>query len=178
MVLLRGAVRLVWQSAPTGALASIVLVVIQGVLPLASLYLMKLMVDAVATAVRSPHPDFHHVLWPVVGLGVVTLATALCSSSAALISETQGQAVADHVNSLIHAKSVAVDLDYYENPRYYDTLHRAQQEAPYRPMRIVNGLTHIGQSSLSLVALACCFRCTGPSPSFFWQPPSPVRSCA
>ena len=30
----------------------------------------------------------------------------------------------------------------------------AQQEAPYRPMRIVNGLTHIGQSGLSLVVLA------------------------
>ncbi|MEN9747968.1 MAG: hypothetical protein RLZZ603_660, partial [Actinomycetota bacterium] len=24
----------------------------------------------------------------------------------------------------------------YEDPRYHDTLYRAQQEAPYRPMRI------------------------------------------
>ena len=94
-----------------GALASLVLLVIQGVLPLASLYLMKLMVDAVATALRSPNPDFHRVFWPIVGLGGVTLATALCNSLATLISEAQGQAVSDHVNSLIHAKSVAVDLD-------------------------------------------------------------------
>jgi ATP-binding cassette, subfamily B, bacterial len=153
MLLLGGAVRLVWQSAPGGTLASLALLIVQGVLPLASLYLMKLMVDAVAAVVRSPNPDFHRVLWPIVGLGGVTLAGALCGSLAALVNEAQGQTVTDHVHSLIHAKSIAVDLAYYENPQYYDTLHRAQQEAPYRPMRIVNGLAHIGQSGLSLLAL-------------------------
>ncbi len=153
MLLLRRAVRLVWQSTPGGTLASLVLMVVQGLLPLASLYLTKLMVDAVAATLRSPNADFHSVLWAILGLAAVALATALCGSLTALVGEAQGQTVTDHVHSLIHAKSIAVDLSYYENPQYYDTLHRAQQEAPYRPMRIVNGLAHIGQSSLSLLAL-------------------------
>ena len=150
---LRRAVRLVWQSAPGWTLANLVLYVVQGVLPLASLYLTKLMVDAVTASLRSPTSHFSRVLWLILGLGGVALAGALCGSLAALVGEVQGQAVTDHVQSLIHAQSVGVDLAYYENAQYYDTLHRAQQEAPYRPAHIVNGLAQAGQSGLALLAL-------------------------
>ena len=46
-----------------------------------------------------------------------------------------------------------MDLAYYENPKFFDTLRRAQQEGPYRPTRIVNGLTRLGQNSISLAAM-------------------------
>ena len=46
-----------------------------------------------------------------------------------------------------------MDLAYYENPKFFDTLRRAQQEGPYRPTRIVNGLTRLGQNSISLIAM-------------------------
>jgi ATP-binding cassette subfamily B protein len=61
--------------------------------------------------------------------------------------------VTDHISDIIHAKSIEVDLEYYENSRYYDVLHRAQQEAPYRPTKIVNDLVSIGQSLISLAAV-------------------------
>ncbi|MBE3039895.1 MAG: ABC transporter ATP-binding protein, partial [Chloroflexi bacterium] len=51
------------------------------------------------------------------------------------------------------AQSIAVDLEYYEDPAYYDTLHRAQQEAPYRPTRIVNGLIQVAQNGISLLGI-------------------------
>src|SRR2546430_12730568 len=44
--------------------------------------------------------------------------------------------------------------DLYENPQYYDTLHRAQQEAPYRPIHIAKSLVSVFQHGLSLVAMA------------------------
>jgi ATP-binding cassette subfamily B protein len=62
--------------------------------------------------------------------------------------------VTDHVADVIHGKSVAVDLEYYEDPKYYDTLHRAQQEATYRPTSIMDSLMNLGQSGISLIALA------------------------
>ncbi|HHE73809.1 MAG TPA: ABC transporter ATP-binding protein, partial [Desulfobacteraceae bacterium] len=43
---------------------------------------------------------------------------------------------------------------YYENPQYFDTLHRAQQEGPFRPTHIVNGLAQFGQNGISLIAMA------------------------
>ena len=59
---LKRALSLVWQSAPGWTLVSGFLVVLQGTLPLASLYLMKLIVDSVTAGMTSlPDP---HVLVP------------------------------------------------------------------------------------------------------------------
>lgn len=153
LFLLRRAVRLVWQSAPGWTSANILLLVVQGVLPLAQLYLLKLIVDAVTAALQAPTRNIDNTLWLIVALGVVTLLSTLAASLAALVGEAQAQLVTDHVASLIHEKSVEVDLAYYENSQYYDTLHRAQQEAAYRPTHIVNGLMQVGQSGLALLAL-------------------------
>jgi ATP-binding cassette subfamily B protein len=57
------------------------------------------------------------------------------------------------MHALLQAKSVEVDLEYYENAQYQDTLHRAQQEAPYRPTAILNALLQFGQDAISLLAM-------------------------
>jgi ATP-binding cassette, subfamily B, bacterial len=150
---LRRALRLVWESARGWTLANILLLLIQAVLPLASLYLMKLLVDAVTLSLQAHSPAFKPILGLVLALGGVSLLSALVSSLSMLVTEVQGQAVTDYVQSIIHAKSVSVDLSYYENAQYYDTLHRAQQEAPYRPIRILNDLLQVAGSTVTLLAL-------------------------
>ena len=154
LLLLRRIMGLVWRSAPGATLLRLVLLVLQAVFPLLLLYLMKVMVDTVTASLNSPHKDFGHLLWLIVALGGVTLAGSVCGLLAAFVGEVQGLTVTDHVQSLLHVKSTAADLAHYENAQYYDAMHRAQQEAHYRPMRIVNGLTQVAQSGLALVALA------------------------
>ncbi|MBM3166612.1 MAG: ABC transporter ATP-binding protein [Chloroflexi bacterium] len=153
---LKRAVRLVWRSGPGWTMASLALLVVQGVLPLLSLYLMKLVVDAVTTGLATPDKGvaFRQVALLIGLMGAVTLVGALCRSLAGLVSEAQAQVVTDYISDILHAKSIEVDLEYYESSQYYDTLHRAQQEAPYRPTRIVNGLAQVGQSGISLLAMA------------------------
>ena len=48
------ALRFVWQSAKGWTIANGVLLVVQGMLPLLSLYLMKLVVDAVTAGLAAP----------------------------------------------------------------------------------------------------------------------------
>jgi ATP-binding cassette, subfamily B, bacterial len=144
---------LVWQSAPGWTLISAFLVVLQGILPLASLYLMKLIVDSVTTGLNSVNKQaaFENILFLIsLAAGVYFLIT-ICRSASNVVSEAQAALVSDHILDLLHAKSIEVDLEYYENPKYYDTLYRAQNDAPIRPTHIVNGLVQIGQSSISLV---------------------------
>ncbi|MBM4467492.1 MAG: ABC transporter ATP-binding protein [Chloroflexi bacterium] len=150
------ALRLVWQSAPGWTMASLALLVVQGALPLVSLYLTKLVVDAVTTALASPDKGaaFGQVALLIGFMGGVALVGALCRSIAGLVSEAQGQVVTDHVSDLLHAKSIEIDLEYYESAQYYDKLHRAQREAPFRPIRILNGLGQVAQSGISLLAMA------------------------
>jgi ATP-binding cassette subfamily B protein len=147
--------RLVWSIAPRWTLASIALAVVQGVLPLASLYMIQYIVDAVTAGVKAADKQaaFAHVAWLILIAGLIALASALARSVATLVTEAQGQIITDHISDLIHAKSIAVDLEYYENSKYYDVLHRAQQEAPYRPARIVNDLMLAGQSAITVVGV-------------------------
>ena len=150
------ALRLVWQSAPGWTVASLALLVVQGALPLVSLYLMKLTVDAVTAALEAPDKGaaFGQVALLIGVTGGVALVSALARSVAGLVSEAQGQVVTDQMSDILHAKSIEVDLEYYESAQYYDKLHRAQREAPFRPIRIVNGLVQVAQNGISLLAMA------------------------
>ncbi len=152
---LKRALSLVWQSAPGWTLVSAFLVLLQGILPLASLYLMKLIVDSVTAGINSVNREaaFENILFFIFLAAGVTLLTAMSRSVSGIVSEAQAALVSDHILDLLHAKSIEADLEYYENPKYYDTLHRAQNDAPFRPARIVNSLVQIGQSSLSLIAV-------------------------
>jgi ATP-binding cassette subfamily B protein len=150
------ALRLVWQNTRGWTIAGSALLFIQGVLPLVSLYLMKLMIDAVTDGITAPDKAvaFGRVALLIGLAGLAALLGVMCRSVSSLISEMQSHEITDRISDLLHTKSVEIDLAYYENPRYFDTLHRAQQEAPSRPTHIVNGLIQVGQNGLSLAAMA------------------------
>jgi ATP-binding cassette, subfamily B, bacterial len=92
------------------------------------------------------------LLW--IGLiGLVSLLGDGCSALSKLTQTVQTEAVSDRVHSLLHTKSIQVDLQYYENTDYYNTLHRAQEQATYRPQMVLASLLQVGQSGLSLLGI-------------------------
>jgi ATP-binding cassette subfamily B protein len=141
--------------APGWALAGAALTVIQGLLPLATVWLLKLIVDAITKGItEADHAAaFRHVALLIGLAAVVGLAAVIMRSLSSLTDQTLGRAVTDHVTDVIHAQSVAVDLEYYENAEYHDTMHRAQAEAPYRPAAIVASCAQVIQGGLSLLAV-------------------------
>ena len=150
------ALKLVWSVAPGWTAASVALTVLQGVLPVATVWLMKLIVDAVTEGITGPDHGtaFRHVALLIGLAAAVGLAAAIMRSLATMVDEALGRTVTDHVTDVIHAQSVLVDLEYYENARYHDALYRAQQEAPYRPTSIVRNLTSTGQALVTLISMA------------------------
>jgi ATP-binding cassette, subfamily B, bacterial len=151
----RRALSFVWESSPSLAVGSIIVRVIQGLLPLLVLYLTKLLIDAVTEGLKTPagESSMTHITTILGGLAGVAIASAILTVASSLISRIQSQVVTDHMHALLQAKSVEVDLEYYENAQYQDTLHRAQQEAPYRPTAILNALLQFGQDAISLLAM-------------------------
>ena len=149
------ALRLVWQSSPGWTIARLVLVVFQGLLPLATIYLAKLIIDTVTLNLQSANPEgvFERVLPLIILAGAVTIFNNLCQSLTELVNTAHAQQVTDYMQGIIHAKSVEADLEYYENAKYHDALQRAQQEAPYRPPQILNRLAQATQNGISLVAM-------------------------
>lgn len=149
------ALRLVWQSSPGWTTLRLVLVVFQGLLPLAMIYLAKLIIDTVTTNLRATDPSqvFNQVLPLIILASGATILNSLCQSLSELVNTAHSQQVTDYMQGIIHSKSVEADLEYYENAKYHDALQRAQQEAPYRPPQILNRLAQAGQNVISLIAM-------------------------
>jgi ATP-binding cassette subfamily B protein len=144
---------LVWESGRVWTSLQGVVLILQGALPLVALYLMKRIVDAVAAAVGDGARDLRSFTTLMLLAGGVALLTAVLRGVSTLISEVQTARTVDRVQELLHEKSAEVDLQFYESAGYHDTLHRAQNEAPYRPSRIVSELAMVGRGALTLTAL-------------------------
>jgi ATP-binding cassette, subfamily B, bacterial len=150
------ALAFVWQAGPVIFILNLILLVVEGLLPLAVLYLIKLIVDKVAWALSTAdsHAAFMQVATLVAVAGGVSLINVLVQQVSKYVKEIQTLSVTDRVYDVLHEKSLDLDLAFYENPEYFDTLHRAQTQGPYRPIRIVTGLTGVLKNGISLVALA------------------------
>ena len=153
---LKRALLLVWQSSPRWTVASALLVVVQGILPLIPLWLIGVLVDVVSEGARSTDPAAatRQVIILVATMGAAVLIAAGAGSLASFVGAAHSQEVSDFMSKILQRKAVAADLEYYENAEYFDTLHRAQAEAPMRPVRIVNGLMQVGQNAIALVAVS------------------------
>lgn len=160
---LKRALRLVWQSTRLWTTLNLILLLIQGLLPLLSLYLMKLIIDSVTAAVSegnniiansAKQSSFSQVLFFVFLAALSALFSDICRSLSSYANEAQSLIVTDFVHDILHAKSIELDLEYYENSHFYNTLHRAQQEAIYRPNRILTSLVQLAQNAISLIAIA------------------------
>ena len=145
--------RLVWTAARGWTVAGFVLMLLQSVATLATLYLFKLIVDHLTVpggAVAAQRPVDVLFLLIAAALAVHLLGNLL-QAMLAHIATVQANLVSDHMQRIVQSKSVALDLAYYENSLFFDKLHRAQREAPARPVRIVDGLSQVARNGLTLI---------------------------
>lgn len=147
------AIGFVWQAAARWTIAGTGLLIIQGAIPLVTLYVFKIIVDRLTepSGLAAAGGNFGNLLIPLAAaLGLAVLGS-LCAALLSHVNTIQTYLVADHMQRLAQAKSIDMDLAYYENSQYYDKLHRAQREAPTRPLRIIQGLTELARSGLPLL---------------------------
>ncbi len=152
---LPAALRLVWAAARGWAVAWGVLLFAQGLLPVATVWLTRLLVDRLAAAVGSGGGwvALAPLLLLVALLAAVVLLGEALRSAAGWVRAAQSELLKDHITGLIHEQSVAADLAFYESPEYHDRLHRARDEAGYRPVALVEGLGQLLQNGVTLLAM-------------------------
>src|ERR1044072_7921509 len=154
------ALQLVWAVARPWTTAWIALLIVHGLLPAAVAYLTKVVVDGVVGALRNG--SSRPVLLPLLLLGGVLLLMEVVRNAINWVRTVQAELLQDHVTALIHEKSVAVDLAFYEMADYYDHLHRARREARYRPVALLGNLGALLQNSITLVAMGAILIPLGP----------------
>jgi len=132
------------------------LLLLQGLAPVAVVYLTKPLVDSLAAAVRAQgawESASPAIGWAVAMAAAIVLGEGL-RAAAEWAATVQAKRVEDRVSALIHAQSTRVDLAFYEWPDYHDHLHRARYEARHRPVALLASCGALIQNGITLAAMA------------------------
>ena len=128
---------------------------LQSLLPLLSLYILKLLIDSVTNKeFQFSIYDFQFSPFSLLlVLCLVFLLSRIVSALSAVNNDVLSQRLIDHVSDRLQRQSARLDMQYYDTPAYHDTLHRAQQEASYRPLQILTNFMALGGSTVSIVGV-------------------------
>ncbi|OLZ55789.1 multidrug ABC transporter permease [Amycolatopsis coloradensis] len=141
--------KLTWQASPFLTITITAVTLLSGLLPTATAYIAKLLIDSVVAAIQG-----HGTKSAIVGVALfqfgvlvlTALSQALTTYGQTLLQErmtlTIRHQVMDHASRL--------HLSYFEGSASYDMLRQAAQEAPTRPLSMMN-------SALGLVRTAITF---------------------
>lgn len=164
---LRKTLALVWAASRRLTCAWAMLLVVQGLLPVATVYLTRFLVNYLVAAIRAggTWQATRPALVVVALLASAMLLAEILTGVIGWIRTAQSELVQDHITSLIHKKSVAADLAFYETPDFYDQLHRARAQAGHRPIALLENLGTLLQNGVTLIGMAAVLL-----PYGFWLP--------
>jgi ATP-binding cassette, subfamily B, bacterial len=144
--------RMAWAAHPGYMAATIVLRLLRAVVPIATLWVAKLIIDAVVSA-RMGHPNASR-LWTLVGveLLIVTVGEILDKASTA-VEALFGELCSNYLSERLISHAAALDLSHFEDPAFYDRLERAQRQTTGR-IGLLTQLLSVTQDLLTLISLA------------------------
>ena len=161
--------KLVWTAARGWTSAWIVALLIQGILPVATVYLTRTVVNRLLPALRAGATSegaTWETLRPLIVaaalMGAVLLVSEALRGMTGWLRTAQSDLVQDHISNLIQKKSASVDLAFYESPEFYDHLHRARAEAGRRPIALVESMGSLLQNGITLIAMLAVLIPYGP----------------
>jgi ATP-binding cassette subfamily B protein len=146
--------RLVWAASPGLASLILLLSMVLALVPAATLWVGKLLLDEVALAVRggleSPENAYRQLAM-LLGLQVAIGATSVLLNTVYGASrELLGDTVQNRISLRILEKAASLDVERFENAETYDALRNAYGEVGSRPLGVVLQLLGIAQALVTL----------------------------
>jgi ATP-binding cassette, subfamily B, bacterial len=149
----RPLLKLVWETSPPLVLTSVLLRLTRALLPLAMLWVPKLIIDGVVARVKDGSGSLDHI-WKLVALefGLAVLGDLL-SRGNSLCDSLLGDRFTNRVSVRLMQHATALDLASFEDPVFYDKLERARRQTTGR-MGLMAGIMKIGQDVVSLLSMS------------------------
>ncbi|HET9183971.1 MAG TPA: ABC transporter ATP-binding protein [Candidatus Angelobacter sp.] len=144
--------RLAWETHSGFGTATLLLRLLRAGIPVASLWVAKLIIDTVVAA-RMGRPNISR-LGVLIAVEVVIVASgeALDRASAA-VEALFGDLCANRIGEKLIAHAGLLDLHHFEDPGFYDRMERAQRQTTGR-IGLLTQLLSLGQDSVTLISLA------------------------
>jgi ATP-binding cassette subfamily B protein len=145
--------KLVWQTNPWMTAGSFTLRIIRSAMPVALLYVGKLIIDNVVLLSKTHSTDTYH-LWELVGLefGLAILTDGL-SRAITLMDSLLGDRFGNYTSVRIMSHAATLDLDQFEDSVFYDKLERARQQTTGRTILLSQIMSQV-QDIITMIFLA------------------------
>lgn len=134
----------------------LLLVAAQSILPLVNLWVLKELIDSVTnlcvgaeTGASLPPQITQYVMV----FCLVFLANRIVSTINGVNNDVMTQKLIDYMSDKIQHQSALLDMDFYDNPDFHDTFHRAQQESTFRPIQVLNNFMALFGSLISIASI-------------------------
>jgi ATP-binding cassette subfamily B protein len=145
--------RIVWQSGPLVVFLGLVLRLITSLVPLAALWITKLIIDNIVHIVTN-HQPVQPALWWLVGaeFGVAILGSLL-SRTIDYLDSLLADKYSRHISIRVMKHAADLDLTTYEDPVFYDRLERARVQATDR-LGMIQSIGRLVQQVITSVSLS------------------------
>src|ERR1700749_4432074 len=154
--------RLVWETSPGVMLGNVVLRVMKSAIPVAILYVGKLIIDQVvglAVHRTGTGGEGMHRLWELVGVEFgLAISSDILSRCISLMDSLLGDKFSNFTSIKIMQHAAELDLDQFEDSTFYDKLERARQQTTGRTILLsqvmgqVQDLISMGFLAVGLMA--------------------------
>jgi ATP-binding cassette subfamily B protein len=145
--------RLIWQASPSLTLGNVVLRLLKAAVPLAVLYVGKLIIDEVVLLAEGDGGDTEQLLlYVALEFGLAIISDVL-NRGIALMDSLLGDLFANDSSVRLMQQAARLDLYQYENSEFYDKLERARQQTVRRTLLMTQVLSQM-QDIITLAFLA------------------------
>ncbi|MFA7043039.1 MAG: signal peptidase I [Bacteroidales bacterium] len=131
--------------------------VIQGVLPFLLIIFMKLLIDALTNPTIPNVSIWNDQMFLLAMTALMFLLNALITVIKSYYMERLSYSVKCRSYELLQQKHSELDLSMYEDAGQQDQMHRADQEAGFRPVKIMSELMMLIKSLTSLLVMLALF---------------------
>jgi ATP-binding cassette subfamily B protein len=148
---LRATVRLVFDSSRVHATLIVVTSLLQSLVPAASLWVSKLLLDDVALATQGKLEGGFTTLAGLLGIQVaIGVVGTILSTVSSASRELLGDALQASTTQRILQKAAHLEVERFENPKTYDALQDAYREVNIRPITVAMGVLGLVQAVITL----------------------------
>lgn len=137
---------MVWRAAPGRVAVKVVCALAQSIVPLAGVYCLKRMIDAVVAGGGGV------MVW-LAAMAAAFLVARVAGAADRVNGDVLAQRLTDYMSDLVQRQASRLDLAYYDTPSYHDTLHRAQLEAATRPLAVLGSFIAVGGSLAAMAVI-------------------------
>ncbi len=149
--------RLVWSASPRLFSLILVLSVVLALVPAATLWVGKLLLDDVARAITggfATPADAYRALARLLALQVgISIGASLVQTVYNTSRELLGDTLQNRISLRILHKAAALDVESFENADTYDALRNAYNEVGSRPLGVMFQVIGIGQALITLTSI-------------------------